>query len=174
MRCHVEHWPVADDSECRVVRRERGLCALRTVGFWRARIHARVPASCIAAKIGVSLGIGLLVGLEREWAHKDLGVRTFGISALLGMVRSLLGTPFAVVSMVGVVVVIGYVNWRMMSVPRQVVLSAAGLLGARRRGRSGARRGVSTTLCRRPSARRWRSPRRIMASRRRSITMASR
>jgi hypothetical protein len=29
--------------------------------------------------IGISLGIGLLIGLEREWAHKDVGLRTFAL-----------------------------------------------------------------------------------------------
>jgi uncharacterized membrane protein (DUF4010 family) len=82
---------------------------LTTFGF----AHAFPPLD-IAAKIGVSLGIGLLVGLEREWAHKDLGVRTFGISALLGMLSSLVGVPFALLSMVGVMVIIVYVNWRTM------------------------------------------------------------
>jgi uncharacterized membrane protein (DUF4010 family) len=72
------------------------------------------PPLGVAAKIGVSLGIGLLVGLEREWAHKDLGVRTFGISALLGMLSSLVGLPFALLSMIGVMVIIVYVNWRTM------------------------------------------------------------
>ncbi len=42
---------------------------LERLGF----AHAFPPLE-IAAKIGVSLGIGLLVGLEREWAHKDLDV----------------------------------------------------------------------------------------------------
>jgi len=76
------------------------------------------PPLDVAAKMGVSLGIGLLAGLEREWAHKDLGVRTFGISALLGMVSSLAGLPFALISMVGVLVVIAYVNWRTMLAER--------------------------------------------------------
>lgn len=76
------------------------------------------PPLDVAAKIGVSLGIGLLAGLEREWAHKDLGVRTFGISALLGMVSSLASLPFALISMVGVLVVIAYVNWRTMVAER--------------------------------------------------------
>lgn len=75
--------------------------------------HAFPPLE-IATKIAVSLGIGLLVGLEREWAHKDLGVRTFGISALLGMLSSLIGVPFALLSMLGVMVIIVYVNWRTM------------------------------------------------------------
>lgn len=75
--------------------------------------HAFPPVD-IAAKIGVALGIGLLVGLEREWAHKDLGVRTFGISALLGMASSLVGSPFALVALAGIIVVIAFVNWRTM------------------------------------------------------------
>jgi uncharacterized membrane protein (DUF4010 family) len=78
------------------------------------------PPLDVAAKIGVSLGIGLLAGLEREWAHKDLGVRTFGISALLGMVSSLASPAFALISMVGVLVVIVYVNWRTMVAERSL------------------------------------------------------
>jgi uncharacterized membrane protein (DUF4010 family) len=72
----------------------------------------------VAAKIAISLGIGLLVGLEREWAHKDIGVRTFAISALLGMLSSLASMTFALVSMVGVLIVIVYVNWRTMLTER--------------------------------------------------------
>lgn len=34
--------------------------------------------------ISISLGIGLLIGLEREWAHKDIGLRTFALAALAG------------------------------------------------------------------------------------------
>ena len=52
-------------------------------------IHAlifvsRFPPSEVAAKFAVSLGIGLLVGIEREWSNKDLGSRTFALTALLG------------------------------------------------------------------------------------------
>ncbi len=35
------------------------------------------PPTEIATKLVLSMGIGLLVGFEREWSHKDLGVRTF-------------------------------------------------------------------------------------------------
>jgi len=72
----------------------------------------RFPPNEIALKIALSLGIGLLVGLEREWAHKDLGVRTFTITALLGMLSALVGTQFAVASMIGVFIVIAFVNGR--------------------------------------------------------------
>ena len=78
------------------------------------------PPLDIAAKIGVAVGIGLLAGLEREWAHKDLGVRTFGITALLGMLSSLASLPFALVSMFGVLLVIVYVNWRTMTTERSL------------------------------------------------------
>ena len=33
-------------------------------------------------RVGISLAIGLMVGLEREWAHKDIGARTFAFVAL--------------------------------------------------------------------------------------------
>jgi len=34
--------------------------------------------------VGIALGIGLLIGLEREWAHKDVGLRTFALMSLAG------------------------------------------------------------------------------------------
>jgi len=33
-------------------------------------------------RVVISLGIGMMIGLEREWAQKDLGARTFSIVAL--------------------------------------------------------------------------------------------
>jgi uncharacterized membrane protein YhiD involved in acid resistance len=42
------------------------------------------PPTQIATKILIALGVGLLVGLEREWARKDVGLRTFSLTALLG------------------------------------------------------------------------------------------
>src|SRR5204863_365267 len=38
----------------------------------------------LTAKVAASTGIGLLIGLEREWAHKEAGVRSFAITALIG------------------------------------------------------------------------------------------
>src|SRR5579883_60950 len=40
----------------------------------------------LALKIAASAALGLLLGLEREWAHKEAGVRTFAIAALLGTI----------------------------------------------------------------------------------------
>ena len=44
-------------------------------------IPARFIPLEIAAKLLVSLGIGLLVGFEREWSRKDLGVARLPWSA---------------------------------------------------------------------------------------------
>lgn len=52
------------------------------------------PPSEVAARIAVSLGIGLLVGIEREWSNKDLGIRTFALTALLGTIAALFGPPW--------------------------------------------------------------------------------
>jgi len=59
----------------------------------------------LAEKIVASVCIGLLIGLEREWAHKEAGVRSFALAALLGTL-SWLVTPSLAFLEVGVVVVI--------------------------------------------------------------------
>jgi hypothetical protein len=33
------------------------------------------PPTPIALKMAVAVGIGMLVGLEREWSNKDVGIR---------------------------------------------------------------------------------------------------
>jgi uncharacterized membrane protein (DUF4010 family) len=71
---------------------------------------ATFPPVEIATKLLISLGIGLLVGFEREWAHKDLGVRTFAITSILGMLASLIGTPFIIGALAGVIVLPTLVN----------------------------------------------------------------
>ncbi|HEX5432049.1 MAG TPA: DUF4010 domain-containing protein [Bryobacteraceae bacterium] len=66
----------------------------------------------IAAKLALSLGVGLLAGFEREWSHKDLGVRTFAATALLGMLSALVSVPFAIGALFVVGIVIALVNSR--------------------------------------------------------------
>jgi uncharacterized membrane protein YhiD involved in acid resistance len=56
------------------------------------------PATPIALKTAVAIGIGMLVGMEREWSNKDVGIRTFALVALLGMLASLVGTGIAAVT----------------------------------------------------------------------------
>jgi uncharacterized membrane protein YhiD involved in acid resistance len=56
------------------------------------------PAVEIAIKANVALALGLLVGLEREWSNKDIGARTFAMTALLGLLATLLGSPLLLFS----------------------------------------------------------------------------
>lgn len=58
-----------------------------------------------------SVGIGLLTGLEREWAHKEAGGRSFAIAVLLGTLVWLISPAFALAEVTVVVVMIILVNY---------------------------------------------------------------
>jgi uncharacterized membrane protein (DUF4010 family) len=66
----------------------------------------------IATKLALSLGVGLFVGFEREWSRKDVGVRTFALTALLGTLSSLVSLEFSLVALGAVALVIVLVNGR--------------------------------------------------------------
>src|SRR6185312_1599235 len=70
------------------------------------------PFDEIALKIAVAAGLGMLVGLEREWANKDIGVRTFSLAAMLGMLGGLLGLQFSLGALLAGIVLVIFVNWR--------------------------------------------------------------
>lgn len=59
----------------------------------------------LAEKITASVCLGMLIGLEREWAHKEAGVRSFTLVSLLGTLSWLVSPTLAFVQ-VGIVVVI--------------------------------------------------------------------
>jgi uncharacterized membrane protein YhiD involved in acid resistance len=54
----------------------------------------------------------MLVGMEREWSNKDVGVRSFAIVALLGMLASVISNSIAIASLVGVLLLIAAMNTR--------------------------------------------------------------
>lgn len=91
-------------------------------------LDARFPPSEVAAKIAVSLGIGLLVGIEREWSNKDLGARTFALTALLGTIAALFAPSMAVVSIVGVFLIIIFANARSLLVDRSLEATTSAAL----------------------------------------------
>jgi uncharacterized membrane protein (DUF4010 family) len=64
----------------------------------------------VAFKAALAAGIGLLVGLEREWSRKEIGVRTFAISALLGMLTALLGPPFVLGGLCAILMLAAFLN----------------------------------------------------------------
>src|SRR3954447_7014604 len=59
----------------------------------------------LAAKVAASACIGMLIGLERSWAHKEAGVRSFAIATLLGTLSWLVSPTLAYVQ-VGIVLVV--------------------------------------------------------------------
>ncbi len=88
-------------------------------------IADKFPATEIAARLAISAGIGLALGLEREWAQKDIGIRTFAITSLLGALSSLLGFGFAVTAFVGVFVLVVCVNARSLVVTRSLEITTS-------------------------------------------------
>ncbi len=89
----------------------------------------------LALKIAASAGVGLLLGLERERAHKEAGVRTFAIAALLGTLSWLLSPPLALVQFGMIVLVALMVNlyafWKTqhLQVTTSLALAATNVLG---------------------------------------------
>ncbi|MEG9432157.1 MgtC/SapB family protein [Terriglobus sp. ADX1] len=70
------------------------------------------PPDLTALKLGVALAIGLLIGFERQWSNKEFGVRTFSLSAMLGVLTSFLSPAMQVMGMVGVIMLAIMLNVR--------------------------------------------------------------
>jgi uncharacterized membrane protein (DUF4010 family) len=90
---------------------------------WLKTFHGEnqaFPAVEIAVKAALALALGMLVGLEREWSNKDIGVRTFSMTALLGLLGALLGPPLLVLSGVAVLILIVFANLRGLQVARKL------------------------------------------------------
>jgi len=89
----------------------------------------------LALKIAASTGIGLLLGMEREFAHKEAGARTFAIAALLGTLSWLLSSTLALVQCTLIVLVAlimnGHAFWKtgQTQITTSLALAAANILG---------------------------------------------
>lgn len=83
------------------------------------------PPFEVAVKIAIALGIGLLVGLEREWSQKDVGVRTFSITALLGCLSVLVSMQLASICLGGVIVLVAFLNGRSLLTDRSLELTTS-------------------------------------------------
>lgn len=88
----------------------------------------RFPATEVAQRLAVAIGIGLLVGIEREWSNKDLGARTFALTALLGAVAALFGNTLAAVSLIGVFLIVIFANARSIVVDRSLEATTSAAL----------------------------------------------
>jgi uncharacterized membrane protein (DUF4010 family) len=86
------------------------------------------PAVEIAVKAAVALALGLLVGFEREWSNKDIGVRTFAMTALLGLLATLLGPPLLLFSGSAILIVIVFTNLRSLQTARKLEATTSAAL----------------------------------------------
>jgi len=86
------------------------------------------PTSEIVLKIVVTLALGLLVGLEREWANKDIGARTFAMAALLGLLGEILGPIPLAVAGSAVLILAGFANLRGIQVSRKLEATTSAAL----------------------------------------------
>jgi uncharacterized membrane protein (DUF4010 family) len=60
----------------------------------------------VSIHLAIAIAIGMLVGLEREWSQKDLGTRTFGITAMAGTLSVLAGPVFAYLTFGGFLLIV--------------------------------------------------------------------
>ncbi len=90
--------------------------------------YAHFPVTPIALKMGVAIGIGMLAGMEREWSNKDVGIRTFAIVALLGMLASLIGPSAAIAALIGVFLLVAAMNTRSILDDRSLEITTSAAL----------------------------------------------
>jgi uncharacterized membrane protein (DUF4010 family) len=64
------------------------------------------PHAVVAVQLAAALGIGMLVGIEREWANKEFGLRAFAFASLLGMMAAYLPASLAGVAFAGILLII--------------------------------------------------------------------
>lgn len=83
------------------------------------------PHTEISLQIILALGVGLLVGLEREFASKDVGVRTFSLISLFGLVSQLVSSSFVLGGFVGILCITVYINVRAMWVNRSLEVTTS-------------------------------------------------
>src|SRR5690606_2609414 len=65
--------------------------------------------------LAITLGLGLLVGFERERAGKEVGLRTFSFSALLGFLSWKMGPAYAIATLAFTAVLVVIFNINAMS-----------------------------------------------------------
>lgn len=79
-------------------------------------------------KLALVTGLGLIVGLERERAGKDAGLRTFSLMAVAGFLASRLGVVFTAVTLGFVGVVVALLNLRALRLGQGAELTTSAAL----------------------------------------------
>ncbi|HXE11575.1 MAG TPA: MgtC/SapB family protein [Bryobacteraceae bacterium] len=89
---------------------------------------ALFPPVDISIKLALSTGIGMLIGLEREWSQKDLGTRTFAITALAGTLSSLAEPASSYIAFAGILLILLLTGLRNIREGRPVETTTAAAL----------------------------------------------
>jgi uncharacterized membrane protein (DUF4010 family) len=66
--------------------------------------------------------------MEREWSNKDVGIRSFAIVSLLGMVASLIGPNIAIAALIGVFLLVASMNARSILNDRSLEITTSAAL----------------------------------------------
>jgi uncharacterized membrane protein (DUF4010 family) len=86
------------------------------------------PPVDISIKLALSTGIGMLIGLEREWSQKDLGTRTFAITAIAGTLSSLAEPGSSYIAFAGILLILLLTGLRNIREGRPVETTTAAAL----------------------------------------------
>ncbi|HLY21162.1 MAG TPA: MgtC/SapB family protein [bacterium] len=76
-------------------------------------------------RAAVSLLIGGMIGMEREWAHKDIGVRTFALIALSFTLAWTISPTTAYILMAAVIPLLTLMNWRSFARDRSLEMTTS-------------------------------------------------
>jgi len=76
-------------------------------------------------RVVISLGIGMMIGLEREWAQKDIGVRTFSIVALGFTLAWGISPETSYILLLALIPLITLVNWRSFARDRSLEMTTS-------------------------------------------------
>ncbi|MDI6902241.1 MAG: MgtC/SapB family protein [Methanocellales archaeon] len=63
-----------------------------------------------ALKIGLGLALGMFIGLEREWAHKEAGIRTFALVSVCGTIFSFVSPQLVLIGAFFVIIASGLLS----------------------------------------------------------------
>ena len=79
----------------------------------------------ISLKIILAIGVGLIVGLEREFSSKDVGLRSFSLTALFGLLSQLINVTFTIYGFFGILFLTLYMNVRSILVNRNLEITTS-------------------------------------------------
>lgn len=89
---------------------------------------AHFDVGSIALKIAVAVGIGMLIGLERNWSHKEVGIRTFSIVSLTGMLAVQVSNNLVVGGLAAVCLLVLIFNVRSFLTDRNTEITTSAAL----------------------------------------------